>query len=76
MVFLEDMHAHGIIHRDLKPENVLLASTRHIKVIDFGDACYIEDEKNEQFKNDADPRDFDSDGEGFEEVEGDEEFKS
>ncbi|KAJ3406968.1 Protein kinase, partial [Chytridiales sp. JEL 0842] len=27
---------HGISHRDLKPENLLLSSTNHLKLIDFG----------------------------------------
>ncbi|GMI07136.1 hypothetical protein TrVE_jg4748 [Triparma verrucosa] len=35
---LEYLHSRQIIHRDLKPENVLLLSSGHVKIGDFGTA--------------------------------------
>ncbi|KAM4022949.1 microtubule-associated serine/threonine-protein kinase 4-like isoform 2-T2 [Anomaloglossus baeobatrachus] len=33
---VEYLHSYGIVHRDLKPDNLLITSTGHIKVTDFG----------------------------------------
>lgn len=36
VVGVEDLHKKGIVHHDLKPDNLLIASSGHLKLTDFG----------------------------------------
>ena len=36
------LHSHHVVHTNLQPENILLASTRQVKIVDFGSAVDLE----------------------------------
>ena len=40
---LQYLHEHNIVYRDLKPENLLIDSSGHIKLTDFGFAKHVTD---------------------------------
>lgn len=48
---LEFLHSHSVVHRDLKPENLLLATTRHLKLTDFGTALDLLDTASSKTDN-------------------------
>ena len=50
ILVLEHLHSMNISHRDLKPENLLLNSSYHIKLCDFGEAKIIENLDREQIQ--------------------------
>lgn len=42
---IQEMHTKGIVYRDLKPENILLDAVGHVRLVDFGFAEVLPDDK-------------------------------
>eukprot|EP00798_Chlamydomonas_sp_ICE-L_P030770 gene30770-35809_t len=52
---LEYCHAQGIIHRDMKPDNMLVSSTGHVKLTDFGLSCVGVIDNTDNLHEDQEP---------------------
>eukprot|EP01065_Artemidia_motanka_P016038 TRINITY_DN1976_c0_g5_i1.p1 TRINITY_DN1976_c0_g5~~TRINITY_DN1976_c0_g5_i1.p1 ORF type:complete len:412 (+),score=87.43 TRINITY_DN1976_c0_g5_i1:112-1347(+) len=50
---MEYLAAMNVLHRDLKPENILLTHEYHVKVADFGTACWADQEDAKKFTGTA-----------------------
>lgn len=48
---LEFMHGQGVAHRDLKPENILLGEGMHAKIVDFGTARDLGNDRSARSKS-------------------------
>lgn len=44
LLALEVVHDYGFIHRDIKPDNIILTSSGHLKLLDFG-LCKVDPSK-------------------------------
>ncbi|CDW79266.1 3-phosphoinositide-dependent protein kinase 1 [Stylonychia lemnae] len=47
LLALEYLNSKNVLHRDLKPENILVTENWHLKIIDFGDSCKLQNGESE-----------------------------
>ena len=54
VIALDHIHKQGIVYGDLKPDNILVSEDGGIKIIDFGSAREVDEDRNcKRYENEA-----------------------